>query len=128
VLAVCANHIILGQEKRVQSFTFDGQKERSVVVVASINPSAQSITVFDCSEWTMDSSIRYLKVVGGAAGREGVLLGLKSGQVSLYLLLLMSLLGFFLNLAFARRFFRFSLTTAFRLISLSINQLFAAST
>lgn len=48
------------QEKRLQSMTFDGVKER---------------------EWVMDSPIRYIKVVGGPSGREGLLLGLMSGQV-----------------------------------------------
>lgn len=49
------------QEKKLQSLTFAGQKER---------------------EWLMDSPIRYIKLVGGPAGREGLLLGLKSGQAS----------------------------------------------
>lgn len=48
------------QEKRLQCLNFVGNKER---------------------EWQMDSLIRYIKVVGGPANREGLLLGLKNGQV-----------------------------------------------
>ncbi|XP_045581276.1 intraflagellar transport protein 122 homolog [Procambarus clarkii] len=60
LLVVCTNHIVLCQEKRLQCLNFTGVKER---------------------EWQMESLIRYIKVVGGPANREGLLLGLKSGQV-----------------------------------------------
>ncbi|GLH03389.1 POC1 centriolar protein homolog [Gryllus bimaculatus] len=60
LLVICTNHLVLCQEKRLQSLTFAGVKER---------------------EWLMESPIRYIKVVGGPPGREGLLLGLKNGQV-----------------------------------------------
>ncbi|PRP80717.1 hypothetical protein PROFUN_11590 [Planoprotostelium fungivorum] len=60
LLVVTSQHIILCQEKKLQLLNFRGDKER---------------------EWVLESLIRYIKVVGGPVGREGLLVGLKSGLI-----------------------------------------------
>jgi len=60
LLVVTAHHIILCQEKKLQLYSFTGILER---------------------EWLLDSLVRYIKVVGGAPLREGLLVGLKNGHV-----------------------------------------------
>mmetsp|Transcript_26127 Transcript_26127/g.60322 ORF Transcript_26127/g.60322 Transcript_26127/m.60322 type:complete len:1204 (+) Transcript_26127:58-3669(+) len=60
LLVVTYVHIILCLEKKLQLFNFQGVKER---------------------EWVLDAVIRYIKVVGGPPGREGLLVGLKNGRV-----------------------------------------------
>ncbi|XP_013786897.1 intraflagellar transport protein 122 homolog [Limulus polyphemus] len=60
LLVVCTNHIVLCQEKVLQCLSFQGVKER---------------------EWIMEAAIRYIKVTGGPQGKEGLLVGLKNGQI-----------------------------------------------
>ena len=50
---------MLCHEKKLQLHSFSGTRER---------------------EWVLESVIRYIKVVGGPAGREGLVVGLEDGQ------------------------------------------------
>lgn len=60
LLFVTAMHLILCYDKRLQLLNLHGVKER---------------------EWVLDSSIRYVKVLGGPSGKEGLLVGTRSGLV-----------------------------------------------
>ncbi|RLN61284.1 hypothetical protein BBJ28_00011104 [Nothophytophthora sp. Chile5] len=60
LLVVTSLHFILCQKQKLQQYDFSGRKER---------------------EWVLEALIRYIKVTGGAPGREGLLVGLKDGSV-----------------------------------------------
>jgi len=60
LLVVTTNNIVLCQERKLQLLDFHGAMVR---------------------EWILASVIRYIKVDGGKAGSEGVLVGLKDGQI-----------------------------------------------
>ncbi|CAG9463200.1 unnamed protein product [Pedinophyceae sp. YPF-701] len=60
LLVVTARHIVLCSERNLQMLTFDGRQER---------------------QWSLASTIRYIKVLGGPPGEEGLLVGLKDGGV-----------------------------------------------
>ncbi|KAJ3091116.1 hypothetical protein HK102_001633 [Quaeritorhiza haematococci] len=60
LLVVTSQHIILCLERKLQMINFNGEKER---------------------EWGLEALIRYIKVIGGPKGREGLLVGLKNGQI-----------------------------------------------
>lgn len=61
LLVVTSRNLVLCHDTRLQMLNFAGELER---------------------EWTFESSVRFIKVTGGPPGREGVLLGLKSGAVA----------------------------------------------
>lgn len=60
LLVIASNHLIICQENSLESVFFNGDKDK---------------------QWHFPSPIRYIKNFGGPAGKEGLLLGLKNGQV-----------------------------------------------
>eukprot|EP01028_Stygiella_incarcerata_P008814 TRINITY_DN3952_c0_g1_i1.p1 TRINITY_DN3952_c0_g1~~TRINITY_DN3952_c0_g1_i1.p1 ORF type:complete len:1238 (-),score=308.25 TRINITY_DN3952_c0_g1_i1:116-3280(-) len=60
LLVVTSRHIFLCLEKRLLLLNFEGAVVR---------------------EWIMGAIIRYIKVIGGPPGREGLLVGLRSGDI-----------------------------------------------
>ncbi|XP_022648353.1 intraflagellar transport protein 122 homolog isoform X1 [Varroa destructor] len=62
LLVICSENLVLCQERMLQSLRLDGNVDR---------------------QWTMSAPIRYIKNIGGAPGREGLLIGCKDGSVSL---------------------------------------------
>lgn len=61
LLVICSEHLVVCNDMSLQSISFQGVKER---------------------EWSFDSSIRYIKIIGGPPNEEGLFVGLKNGQVS----------------------------------------------
>jgi intraflagellar transport protein 122 len=60
LLVVTCQSLIVCHDNQIRMYSFTGKLER---------------------EWSFDVFIRYIKVIGGPAGKEGVLIGLKSGSV-----------------------------------------------
>lgn len=60
LLVICTEHLVICQEKLLQSMSFSGSIER---------------------EWNLESAISYIKIIGGPPKQEGLILGLKNGQV-----------------------------------------------
>lgn len=60
LLVVCSEHLVVCQDMKLQSMNFNGTRDK---------------------EWNFTSFVRYIKVTGGPSGREGLILGLKNGQV-----------------------------------------------
>ncbi|CDW52620.1 intraflagellar transport protein 122 [Trichuris trichiura] len=60
LLVLCSQHVIFCQERDLQCYNLFGLKER---------------------QWTAESVVRYIRVIGGIAGRESLLVGLQNGQV-----------------------------------------------
>ncbi|XP_003739464.1 intraflagellar transport protein 122 homolog [Galendromus occidentalis] len=62
LLVICSDNLVLCQDRILQSLNLDGNVER---------------------QWTMSAPIRYIKTIGGARSREGLLVGCKDGSVVL---------------------------------------------
>jgi intraflagellar transport protein 122 len=60
MLVVVSNNFLICVDQKLQLFTFTGVRMR---------------------EWVMESTIRYIKPVGGPAGREGLIVGCEDGAV-----------------------------------------------
>lgn len=60
LFVITSENLILCQDKRLECLNLKGEKIR---------------------EWIMEYQVRYIKVIGGLAGKECILVGLKSGHV-----------------------------------------------
>jgi len=92
LLVVTSFHIILCQEKKLQLLDFHGTKEREWVLDAVIRyikvgggppppPSPRTNGTRLVPPPVLTGHVRYIKVVGGPPGKEGLMVGLKDGQV-----------------------------------------------
>ena len=59
-MVVTSHHLTLCKDKKLSLMNFNGRIERS---------------------WNFDDMIRYIKIIGGPAKEEGLLVGLKNGNI-----------------------------------------------
>ncbi|OMJ73010.1 hypothetical protein SteCoe_28414 [Stentor coeruleus] len=60
MMVLAFNHVIICCDNRMQLYNFNGDVDR---------------------EWNLEASIKYIKVIGGMPGKEGMIVGLKNGLV-----------------------------------------------
>jgi intraflagellar transport protein 122 len=60
MMVLTYNHVVLCADNRMQLVNFTGEVDR---------------------EWNLESTVKYIKVIGGMTGKEGLVIGLKNGQV-----------------------------------------------
>ncbi|RNA24904.1 intraflagellar transport 122-like protein [Brachionus plicatilis] len=61
-IILCKIILLIKPEKKLECLNLKGEKIR---------------------EWQMEYSVRYIKVIGGPVGKEGIVVGLRSGHLSL---------------------------------------------
>ncbi len=59
-MVVTSHHLTQCQEKQLVLMNFEGRNER---------------------QWNFDDTVRYIKIIGGPSKEEGLLLGLKNGNI-----------------------------------------------
>jgi hypothetical protein len=85
LLVVTSGHVTLCADRRLTAFALKAMTAPSGGSGGTLPPPPPSPSSFTAlmpqREWVLEAPIRYIKVTGGAPGREGLLVGLKGGGV-----------------------------------------------